>query len=360
MSFDPSTAIAERLMKNPKFRDAFEESRRIHMRTFGDIMEPAFSDDPAAEIELIGAVNYISRGSFDKALRKLVRLKRRCKSRADEGARQFFMGLCCERSGMAEIALQHFAAAVTAGTGFYMTHTLLARLLHRQKCFDAALTNYLIALQLIQEREQKDEIPAVNFTELCGALYAGAADCSLMMGNYDDAEWALCEAQEYGIESKQLYIIYAMLYAVTERKALARKKLDELRTIDPELESRVAYDVAEAASGRNPRFSLLQEELKRLSHDTFWAWFCEREKHFLNCLRFGAAFAVGSELCMKLTEHFAFANTAVDVRIESENGVYVICAADNYMLSLSAGLESLIGKMPESLKEHWKFEVVNS
>lgn len=359
MSFDPPAAIAERLLKNPKFRDAFEESRRIHMRTFGDIMEPAFENDPAAEIELVGAVNYISRGSFDKALRKLTRLKKRCRNRADEGARQFFLGLCCERAGMGGVAVQHFAAAVTSDTGFYMTHTLLARLLHRQRSFDAALANYLIAIQLIQEREPRNEIPAVNFAELTGALYAGAADCSLMMGNYDDAEWALCEAEQYGLESKQLYIIYSMLYAATERKALALKKLSELKSLDPELEARVTFDIAEVLSGKSTRFCLRNDILKALDYEAFWSWFEEREGKLMLYLRFNAAFAAASELCMKLTELFAFAKTAVDVQISADKGGYTVSVSDNYMLSLSAGIDALIKKMPDGLSEHWSFEVIH-
>lgn len=359
MSFDPTAAIAAKLLQNPKFRDAFEESRRIHMRTFGDIMEPAFTDDPAAEIELVGAVNYISSGSFDKALRKLTHLKKRCRSRADEGARQFFMGLCCERAGFLPRATQHLAAAVTAGTGFYMTHTLLARILHKQRSFDAALANYLIALNLISERKPKDEIPSVNFRELTGALYAGAADCSLMMGEYADAEWALCEAEEYGIENKQMHIIYAMLYAVTERRPLAMKKLAELKELDPQLEAKVAFDVAEAAAGKNPRFSLRQDILKRLNYAEFWSWFSSQESRLLTLLRFGAAFAVAGELCMRLTDLFAFANTPVDVNIETEKSGYIISTADNYMLSLSAGLDELIKRMPEELSEHWSFEVIH-
>lgn len=359
MSFDPVAAMAEKLLENPKFKDAFEESRRIHMRTFGEIMEPAFDDDPAAEIELVGALNYISRGSFDKAMRKLNRLKKRCRNRADEGARQFFMGLCCERAGFAVKATEYLAAAVTAGTNFYMTHALLARLLHRQRNFDAALANYLIALQLIGERAPRDEIPAVNFTELTGALYAGAADCSLMMGNYDDAEWALCEAGEYGLKSKQLYIIYAMLYAVTERKALALQKLSELRKLDPELEASVAYDIAEVLSGKNPRFSLRNDILKDLDYASFWSWFSEQEKRITTLLHFGAAFAAVAELSMKLTEFFDFAKTTVDVGITPENGKYTILAADNYMLSLSAGLDTMKSKMPEALSERWSFEVIH-
>lgn len=359
MSFDPSTAIAERLLKNPKFRDAFEESRRIHMRTFGEVMEPAFEDDPAAEIELVGAVNYISRGSFDKAMRKLTRLKKRCRSRADEGARQFFLGLCCERAGFVPRATEHLIASLAAGSGFYMTHTLLARLLHRQKSFDAALANYLLALECIQGREQKDEIPAVNFTELTGAVYAGAADCSLMMGEYADAEWALCEAEEHGLESKQLYIIYAMLYAVTERKALAMKKLSELKEIDPELEASVAYDVAEAIAGKNPRFSARNDILKTLDYDSFWSWFCEQESRLLMFLHFGAGFAARNELCAKLTGLFDFAKTPIDVRITYESGKYMVYAADNYMLSLSVGLDMLYREMPSGLSKQWSFEVIH-
>ena len=147
-------------------------------------------------------------------------------------------------------------ASTAAVPGHYMTHVMLARLLHTNKSFDAALTNYLLAVQLIERLEQKDEVPAVNPRTLRSAMIAGAAGCSLMMGEYDDAEWALCEAESNGFDSPKLSVLYAMLYAATDRKALAREKLSELRKRDPELESRVALEVETVIAGKNPRFAV--------------------------------------------------------------------------------------------------------
>lgn len=355
--FDLSAEIADRLLKNPDFSANFEESKRIHMRTFGELLEPAFSNDSAAEIELVGALNYINRGEYDRAMRKLARLKKRCRTLWDGYVRSFFMGLCCERAGMSAPAIEYLSDAEAAN--FYMTNVLLARLLHKQRKYDAALTEYLIGIHGISERKPRNEIPAVNFDELTGALYAGAADCSLMMGNYADAEWALIEAGEYGLESKQLYIIYAMLYAVTERKSLALKKLSELKKLDPELEASVAFDVAEAMAGKNPRFSLRTDILKKLDYDGFWSWFAKREERFLTLLRYGMVIPVASEISIRLTELFEFAKTLVAVSIAKDKDGFLIMIADDYILSLSDGLDRLSRNMPESLGERWSVKVVN-
>ena len=265
MAFDLSGKLSKKMMSDPKFREALDESKRVHLRTFGEILEPAFTDDPTGEIELVGALNFISRGEYDKALRKLLRIEKRCACPEDTCAVQFFAGLAYERSGMTVPAIQRFFASTAAVPGHYMTHVMLARLLHTNKSFDAALTNYLLAVQLIERLEQKDEVPAVNPRTLRSAMIAGAAGCSLMMGEYDDAEWALCEAESNGFDSPKLSVLYAMLYAATDRKALARDKLSELRKRDPELESRVALEVETVIAGKNPRFAVLKDALNAVS-----------------------------------------------------------------------------------------------
>ena len=67
MAFDLSGKLSKKMMSDPKFREALDESKRVHLRTFGEILEPAFTDDPTGEIELVGALNFISRAVFRRA-----------------------------------------------------------------------------------------------------------------------------------------------------------------------------------------------------------------------------------------------------------------------------------------------------
>lgn len=361
MAFDLSGKLSKKMMSDPKFREALDESKRVHLRTFGEILEPAFTDDPTGEIELVGALNFISRGEYDKALRKLLRIEKRCACPEDTCAVQFFAGLAYERSGMTVPAIQRFFASAAAVPGHYMTHVMLARLLHTNKSFDAALTNYLLAVQLIERLEPKDEVPAVNPRTLRSAMIAGAAGCSLMMGDYDDAEWALCEAESNGFDSPKLSVLYAMLYAATDRKALAREKLSELRKRDPELESRVALEVETVIAGKNPRFAVLKDALNAVDYEGFWQRFAERERHYAMMISSGSAtaLAAANELSRELTELFGFPNAELAVAVGCEKDGFEITVSDNYVLSLSVGVEKLLSVQPEELKHDWKFTSVH-
>ena len=52
------------LLKSKKISEGYESSWSTHCRMFGDLLEPAFADDEASRLELVGALNLISRGKY--------------------------------------------------------------------------------------------------------------------------------------------------------------------------------------------------------------------------------------------------------------------------------------------------------
>ena len=62
------------LLKSKKISEGYESSWSTHCRMFGDLLEPAFADDEASRLELVGALNLISRGKYTAAAKKLDRL----------------------------------------------------------------------------------------------------------------------------------------------------------------------------------------------------------------------------------------------------------------------------------------------
>ena len=68
-----------------------------------------------------------------------------------------------------------------------------------------------------------------------------------------------------------LDLSWAMLYAATDRKLLARQKMAALRKAMPEIEARYALTVEEILARKNPRFALQKPQLNVLSG--FWNWF---------------------------------------------------------------------------------------
>ena len=77
------------LLKSKKISEGYESSWSTHCRMFGDLLEPAFADDEASRLELVGALNLISRGKYTAAAKKLDRLLDACRSDADFAAVNF-------------------------------------------------------------------------------------------------------------------------------------------------------------------------------------------------------------------------------------------------------------------------------
>lgn len=46
------------LLKSKKISEGYESSWSTHCRMFGDLLEPAFADDAASRLELVGALNH--------------------------------------------------------------------------------------------------------------------------------------------------------------------------------------------------------------------------------------------------------------------------------------------------------------
>ena len=84
---------ANLLLKSRRISDGFDRAWSMHSRMFGDIMEPAFTEDAASRLELVSALNLMSGGKHTAGARKLERLFDACRSDEDLAALNFFMGV---------------------------------------------------------------------------------------------------------------------------------------------------------------------------------------------------------------------------------------------------------------------------
>ena len=71
------------------------------------------------------------------------------------------------------------------------------------------------------------------------------------------------------------------------------------------------------------------------------------------------ALAAANELSRELTELFGFPNAELAVAVGCEKDGFKITVSDNYVLSLSVGVEKLLSVQPEELKHDWKFTSVH-
>ena len=61
----------------------------------------------------------------------------------------------------------------------------------------------------------------------------------------------------------------------------------------------------------------------------------------------------------KLREVFLFAEKNIELGIEPKGSYYNITFADFFMISLEEGYKKLIDNQPDSLLQHWKFDIAH-
>ena len=208
---------ANLLLKSRKISDGFDRAWSMHSRMFGDIMEPAFTEDAASRLELVSALNLMSGGKHTAGARKLERLFDACRSDEDLAALNFFMGVCCEKMGLIDMAAAYYGESARREPEFYMVYLMLAKCLHTRRHYEAAANAYFKTLDAILSRPKKDEVPAVREEPLLGSVHGNLASCLIMMRRYDDAEFELYEAQRYDYAPPQMLVTWATLYAATGR-----------------------------------------------------------------------------------------------------------------------------------------------
>ena len=345
------------LLKSRKISDGFDRAWSTHSRMFGDIMEPAFADDKASRLELASALNLMSAGKHSTGARKLEKLFDACRADEDFAALNFFMGVCCEKMGLTDMATVYYGESAKREPEFYMVYLMLAKCLHSQRHYEAAVNTYLKTLDAILSRPKKDEVPAVRVSPLLGSVHGNLASCLIMMRRYDDAEFELYEAQRYDYAPPQLLVTWATLYAATGRKAQAAEKMSRLREISPELEASSALSIREIMEQKNSHFAPRIIDGEKLSR--FWDWFCKNADK-LKLLAFG----MPSPALMK--EVYEQVSSIFDAVVEKpgfelgRDGIKArMSFFDNYNLTFELWLGRLVDTAPRSLRDDWSFYSVH-
>lgn len=354
---DKRQRAAAKLLSRGKLKSAFDEAWRIHARMFGEIMEPAFADDPASRIELVSALNRMTENDFGRAMKKLQRLRRFCVNDNDLMAWYFFMGVCFGKMGLREQSCVMLSEACKLEPDFYMAYLLFAKGMHEDKHYEIALSAYISALEKAQARPKRDEIPAVRTEPLIGSLHGNMASCFLMMRQYAEAEYELYEAESFGYDPPMMTLTWAMLFAATDRKAQAREKMALLRDKLPEAETHTVLSVEEIISGKNPHFTLKKIDVPRL--EDFWTWFVSRERQLRAAVRYGFIPLAIRELEPKLYDTFGYKDETVFFSFSRDGGKLCLSFYDNYSLTNEIWLDKLLELTPHELKKHWSFYAVH-
>ena len=152
--------FAEKLARKSFESAAIQKSWQVHIQAFGPILEPAFTDNYQARIDLTAALNYISNREVDKGLKKLQLIENACSTDEDRAALLFCMGLCFEMANSKDDMVAYYREAGNYGHGFYLPYLKIAKAAQNDAAFEIAEENYKKAIQFFnKQRILKDVTP---------------------------------------------------------------------------------------------------------------------------------------------------------------------------------------------------------
>ena len=165
-----------------KMTDSLRQSWDIHIKAFGPVLETAFSQDEPSRIQLIGALNHISKCNIQRGMEILKSVRDRCACNEDLIAWTFCVGLCFDMSGAKQQMITWYDKVNAMGHTFYLPYLKVAKAAHEQGDFKKAEPNYRMAISCLT-----DEADSKSQTILASA-YTNLVSCLTMLHRYQEAE----------------------------------------------------------------------------------------------------------------------------------------------------------------------------
>lgn len=340
--------IAEKAFKNSKVQESWDNLLKV----FGPILEPAFADDPKSRIHLGNALNSISRGELQKAIKLLESIKDNCVTEEDIACHLFCMGLVFDMAGEKDLMLQYYNSSCEYNHDFYMPYLKIAKSAHSDGAYDVAEDYYKRALYCFDASDTMNDETNIP---IIASVYANLASTLIMMQRFEEAEdFLMLSVQTLAVQPGRSGT-FAILYAATGREDEADKALRDLENEAPQLVESVRKVVKETLEEKNPQFSEIHISSESL--DSFWSWFAENETSLVNRLEDEEYEDVFSELGNKVSETFPFMERTPEFGFGKDDEIMGIVFVDFYSVALRCGYEKLIASCPEALKERWIFSI---
>lgn len=243
--------FAEKLAERSFHSERIQNDWKGHMRAFGPILEPAFTDSYQAKVHLTAGLSMLSNHRFKPALNKLKLLQKYCKTDADHAAWQFCMGVWCEMQGDTEGMVRYYTKAGEYGHRFYLVVMKLAKAAHNAGEYEKAIAHYHHGLELIEEEPTFD---ARQREIVLASVYTNLASCLTMLFRYEEAEQMLQRSKEISPKQTGRAVTEAILYAAMGQVENVQDCLDELDEQMPELVDAVAQTVEDIFAGTHEHF----------------------------------------------------------------------------------------------------------
>lgn len=335
---------------NPDYFENMEYSLRLswetHRQAFGPILEPAFKDDMQSRIQLILALNHISRRETDRGFEVLNSIKECCVNDADTAAWTFFWGLCCEFAGNGAEAMYFYEQAGAIGHSFYLPWLKLAKAEHSRARFGKARAHYENAIKALLSMSDDDKEEAI-----LGSAYTNLTSCLTMMHLYSEAEQNWKKSLQYP-QQPGAAASGAIMYAAMGESEKTDELLEQLREkfpvwLGPSLEL-----IQGIREGTHPHFS--HSPMAMNSPQSFWDWFVKYEQ----ILELGDAYAVKA-LKQQISRTIPGIGREPELSLQWQNQRGYIAFSDFYGLGLHYAYSELFKDCPAEVTKRWSFSIVH-
>lgn len=334
--------------------EAIRKSWEIHMQAFGPILESAFTEDYLSRVQLIAALNKISRKEIRGGFQKLQPLEKKCVTDGDWTAWLYFMGLCFEMAGSREGMLDYYEQANEFSHQFYLPYMKVARCYLEGSMFEPAENRFRQAVDCFSD-------DSVNEQEknILHAAYAGLVSCLTFMHRYNEAEEMLERARRLLPLSDgwNRSAAEAGLCALLGRQEEMKRSLEVLKQHSAEEYFRVDAMTRRILDKSEPAFFAVSLDVDALS--SFWQWFLSQEKELARKLKNGEPEEALDMLSEQLNKTFPFVEREIEVGILIDEDCFRVDLPDYFSVSLTEGYKELLACCPKVLTGRWKFTVIH-
>lgn len=343
--------IAMKLAKKSFESDAIQKSWKMHVQVFGKILEPAFIDDYQTRIHLTAALNHISNRKVKEGFKKLEFVEKACVTDEDYTAYFFCMGLGFEMANMVEEMVACYQKTAEYGHDFYWTYLKVAKAAYNDGVYEVAKENFEQAIKCLK-KDNLDEQKTI-----LASAYTNYASCLTMMHHYNEAESALHHSYDILPVQQGRKSIEAILEAAKGNNDNANLILEKIKQEETFLYDATIKTVNDIVTKQHPHFFSINIPEENING--FWNWFVDNEEKVIQLIKNEKYDVVFEMMQMQLRKVFLFAENNIELGIEPQGSYYNIIFVDFFMISLQEGYKKLIDTQPESLLQHWKFDITH-
>lgn len=338
--------IAKKTFESKKIQDSW----KVHVQTFGSILEKAFKEDYKTRIDVCAALNLISNRKLQEGYNKVNKLYDACKCDDDYALFYFMMGLCFELANQQSEMASAYMKCCEYEPSFYMPYIKTAKYTQQINEYDLAANFYEKGINILTQQEQNEQNKV-----LIASTFVNYASCLTMMHQYELAQELMNKSKQMKPVMMARCVSEATLNAALGKKAEYEACLKQVQVEVPQIYEHVKKESDAIINGKNPHFNEIDPKQEDIN--AFWEWFKNHHEELYLSYMTKDERKYPVELIKKLNEVMPYLDKPIEYNVDFKDDKVMIILYDGYNRSKTHGLIQLFNSVPKDLKANFNFEV---